>query len=255
MSPEYDAHPLIRKLQTIFDLSAEEQQAIRDLRVVGCDLEADKDIVRERDEPARCCLVLEGLLCRYKMTEPGKRQILSFHISGDIPDLQSLHLTSMDHSLATMCPSKVAFIPHEVVNQLIAAHPRIGHAFWRDTLVDASIFREWELNLGQRSAYAKLAHIFCEMYVRMRAVGRTRGQSYTFPITQDELGAATGLSAVHVNRTMQQLRDKGLIRTAGRELVIEDWKGLQTAGEFNTRFLHLKPSQHETSDRSLAEVG
>jgi CRP-like cAMP-binding protein len=240
LAAAHDPHPLIRQLQTIFSLSEEERQAVRDLQMTVRDFKADQDIVREQDQPFQCCLVVDGLVCRYKITAKGRRQILSFHIPGDIPDLQSLRLESMDHSLATLAPAKLGFIDHDVMNNLIRAYPRIGDALWRDTLVDASRFREWELNLGQRDASAKLAHVFCEMFLRMKAVGRTRAHSYTFPVTQEELGAATGISTVHVNRTMQELRDKGLIRTATHEIIIEDWEGLQEAGEFDPHYLHLK---------------
>ena len=132
---------------------------------------------------------------------------MSFYIPGDIPDLQSLHLEVMDHSLATVVTSKVAFIPHEVVRSFLRAHPRIADVFWRDTLIDAAVFREWVVNVGRRDAYARIAHVLCEVYVRLRAVGLVNGQAFEMPITQAELGDATGLSTVHVNRTLQELRE------------------------------------------------
>ena len=125
---------------------------------------------------------------------------MSFHIPGDIPDLQNLHLEIMDHSLATVVPTKVAFIPHEAVRTFLRAHPRIADVFWRETLIDAAVFREWVVNVGRRDAYARIAHVLCEIYVRFRAVGLVNGQAYQLPITQAELGDATGLSTVHVNR-------------------------------------------------------
>ena len=143
------------------------------------ELKADADIVRDQDRPSQCCAILEGFACRYKLLPGGRRQIMSFHIPGDIPDLQSLHLEVMDHSLATVVPSKVAFIPHEAVRTFLGAHPRIADVFWRDTLIDAAVFREWVVN--------------------------------------------------------------GLITTPkGGRVVILDWPGLQTAGEFDATYLHLK---------------
>ena len=151
------------------------------------------------------------------------------------PDLQSLDLEVMDHSLATVVASKVAFIPHEVVRAFLRAHPRIADVFWRDTLIDAAVFREWVVNVGRRDAYARIAHVLCEVYVRLRAVGLVNGQA-----TQAELGDATGISTVHVNRTLQELRGHGLISTpkSGR-VVIEDWDRLQEAGEFDPTYLHI----------------
>jgi CRP-like cAMP-binding protein len=204
------------------------------------DLKADQDIVREQDRPSQCCVIVEGFACRYKVLPGGKRQIFSFHIPGDIPDLQSLHIEIMDHALATCVPSKVAFIPHEVVRAFIRAHPRIGDVFWRDTLIEAAIFREWMAGLGRREAYQRVAHLFCELYTKFDAVGLTNGQAFAMPLTQTELGDALGLSTVHVNRTLQALRAKGLIASRNGKVVIEDWHGLQKAGEFDPTYLHIR---------------
>jgi CRP-like cAMP-binding protein len=123
----------------------------------------------------------------------------------------------------------------------IHAHPRIGDIFWRDTLIDAAIFREWIANVGRREAYGRIAHLLCEVFVRLRAVGLTNGQAYQLPITQAELGDATGLSTVHVNRTLQELRGNGLITTPrGGHVIIEDWDGLREAGEFDPTYLHIR---------------
>src|SRR5829696_6564425 len=203
-------------------------------------LKADQDIVRDHDRPSQCCLILEGFACRYKVIEGGKRQIFSFHIPGDIPDLQSIHLDIMDHSLGTVVASKVAFIPHETVRAFIRAHPRIGDFFWRDTLIDAAIFREWMAGLGRREAYARIAHLFCELYTKFSAVGLVNGHAFGMPLTQAELGDALGLSTVHVNRTLQELRHNGLIKTQGGRVTIEDWDGLRAAGEFDPTYLHLQ---------------
>src|SRR3954470_12143750 len=168
----------------------------------------------------------------------GKRQISSLHIPGDIPDLLSLHLEVMDHSLSTVVPSRVAFIPHETIRAFLQAHPRIADVFWRDTLIDAAIFREWISNVGRREAYKRLAHL---RYVRLRGVGLVNGQTYLLPLTQAELGDATGLSTVHINRTLQELRRNGLISTPAKDrLAIQNWNGLQAAGEFDSTYLHLR---------------
>jgi CRP-like cAMP-binding protein len=138
-----DAHPLIRKLESIVDLSPEEREALAHLPMIVRDLKAGQDIVREGDRPSQCCNIIEGFAFRYKIMDGGKRQIFAFHTPGDAPDLQSIHLSVMDHSLATLTRCKVAFIPHDAVRALIRAQPRIGDILWRDTLIDAAIFREW----------------------------------------------------------------------------------------------------------------
>jgi CRP-like cAMP-binding protein len=233
-------HPLIVKLETIAPVSDEERHAILGLAMTVRDLREDQDIVRDQDRPSQCCLILQGFTCRYKLLPGGKRQIFSFHIPGDIPDLQSLHLEVMDHNLGTLVPSKVAFIPHEAIRKFIRAHPRIGDIFWRDTLIDAAVFREWIANVGRREAYQRIAHLLCELYVRLKAIGLANGRTYALPITQAELADATGLSTVHVNRSLQKLRGDGLIRSAKRSVVIEDWDGLRAAGEFDPTYLHLR---------------
>jgi CRP-like cAMP-binding protein len=131
-SPDADLNPLARKLESIVTLGDEEREAVLRLFVTVRTLRADQDIVRDQDRPSQCCLILDGFAFRYKMRSEGKRQILSFHIPGDIPDLQSLHLEVMDHSLGTLTETKVAFIPHDVVRAFVRAHPRLGDIFWRE---------------------------------------------------------------------------------------------------------------------------
>ncbi|HEX8164898.1 MAG TPA: Crp/Fnr family transcriptional regulator [Beijerinckiaceae bacterium] len=236
-----DLHPLIRKLDSIFDLTAEERHGIAKLQVTIRNLKADQDIVRDGDRPSQCCLILEGFAFRYKALEGGKRQIFSFHIPGDIPDLQSLHLTVMDHALATLTAGKVAFIQHETMRSFLHAHPRISDAFWRDTLVDAAVFREWMVGIGRRDAPTRIAHLFCEMFVRMQAVGLAEDYTCNLPITQTELADALGLSTVHVNRSLMALRATGTVDVAKGKLIVKDWAGLQEAGEFDPTYLHLRP--------------
>src|SRR5436305_6616857 len=150
----YGLDRLVRRLEAITSLSEDEKQAILNLPARLADLRADADIVREGDRPSQSCLLVEGFLARYKSLSDGKRQILAFYVPGDIPDLLSLHIEVMDHSLATIVPSRVAFIPHAALARLIEQNPRIAGAFWRDTLVDAALFREWIVNLGSRDAYS-----------------------------------------------------------------------------------------------------
>ncbi len=243
MSEPAQLHPehniLIRKLRSISPLTDDEMQCLATLPLSTRNFGADQDIIREGDRPSECCLIVEGFACRYKVTDSGKRQIFSFHMAGDIPDLQSLHLSVMDHSLMTMTPSKLAFIPHESLTRLMHQCPRVADVLWRDTLIDAAVFREWMMGIGRRSAETRIAHLLCEVLVRMRAVGLADGDACELPVTQAELGDALGLSTVHVNRSLQELRGKGLITLRGNILTAENWDGLKKIGEFDPTYLHL----------------
>jgi CRP-like cAMP-binding protein len=230
---------LVRKLESIATLTAEEKAALLRLPLRLKTLPAHQDIVRAGDSPSESCLIVAGFAYRYILTAKGKRQILSFHISGDILDLQSLHLSVMDHSLATLAPSSLAFIPHDDLRSLMRSHPRLGDLLWRDTLIDAAIFREWMVGLGRREAYGRIAHVLCELLVRSRAVELVQDHAFTLPVTQAELGDAFGLSTVHVNRVLQDLRGDGLISLHGGSLKVLDWEGLQKAGDFDPTYLHL----------------
>jgi CRP-like cAMP-binding protein len=234
---------LIRKLEAIASLTAEERAALLRLPMRLQTVPPHHDIVVEGDTPSECCLVVEGFVCRYNLTAEGKRQIHSFHIPGDIPDLQSLHLTVMDHSLGTITASKLAFMAHEALRRLIRDHPRLGDLFWRDTLIDAAVFRQWMVSMGRRSAYSHMAHLLCELLVRLRAVELVEDHAFRLPVTQVDLADALGLSPVHVNRVLQELRGQKLITLRGGSVHVLDWDGLQQAGEFDPAYLHLKKKQ------------
>ncbi len=235
--------PLIRKLEKEDRLFEEEKQAVLELPLTVRQLRADHDVVRERDRPNQCCVVLEGWLHRYKMLEDGSRQIFSFHVAGDIPDLQSLHLRVMDHSLAALRDSRLAMIPHEAIRRLIKNFPRLGDVLWRDTLIDAAIFRQWMLGMGRKHAGARIAHLFCELLTKMQAVGLTNGTSCHFPVTQTAMGDALGLSTVHVNRSLMDLRELGLIRLEKQTLTVPDREALERHAEFDPLYLHMDVSE------------
>ncbi len=235
-------HALIRKMDSIVTLSDEERAALMRLPMQAQDIRADQDIVREGDRPSRCCLLIEGFACRYSVTGTGKRQIFSFHIPGEISDIQSLHLKTMDHSLATITSCTVGFIQHEVLQDLCNRYPRLADAFWRETLIDAAIFREWMIGIGRRQADSRMAHLLCEMVMRLRAVGLVEGNTCAWPFTQTEIGDALGLSNVHVNRVLQdELRAKGLITLTKTTLAVNDWEELKVLGEFDPTYLHQVP--------------
>src|SRR3954449_11203470 len=232
--------PLIRKLGSIGALSEQDREAIASLPVQVRHLEADEDVVREGDTPSVCCLLLDGFMHRYKVLPDGKRQILAIHTPGDVPDLQSLFLRHLDHNLAATVPSTAGFIPHEALRALMRAHPTLADLFWRDTLIDAAIFRAWIVAMGQRPARSHVAHLLCEVFTRLRAVGLTQDHACSLPFTQTELGDACGLSAVHVNRTLQELRGEGLIAFHHGRLTILDWARLQEVAQFDPAYLHLR---------------
>ncbi|WP_346795984.1 Crp/Fnr family transcriptional regulator [Halomonas sp. Bachu 37] len=231
---------MIHKLESIFSLADEEKQAIEELPIQVVDLKSGQDIVRIGDHPTQSCLVLAGFTCVYKLTSEGKRQIMTLHVPGDIPDLQSLHLNVMDMSIASISPCTVGFIQHENLRDLCERYPRIGIAFWRETLVDASVYREWLLSVGQRDAYPRMAHLFCELLMRLKAVGLVDDNTFELPITQADLADATGITSVHMNRVFQALRADGLIQTQGAQVTFPDWEKLKEAGDFDPLYLHLE---------------
>src|SRR5215212_8186417 len=238
--PDLDASALIRRLDSIAALSDAERQALAGMPMQVVDLKANQDIVRERSRPTASCLVLKGFACSFKMTGEGKRQILAFHLPGDIPDLQSLHLTVLDSGVGTITPCTVGFVQHQTLHDLCERHPRIARAFWRQTLIDAAMHREWIVNTGRRPAYERMAHLLCETVVRLRAVGLADRDGCDLPITQSEFGDALGLSTVHVNRVLQELRGAGLIVLKGSILSVLDWDGLRAAGDFDPAYLHFE---------------
>ena len=230
---------LIRKLESIGPLTHQERQAIKSLPVRIHAVEAHQDIVRDGDQPQHCCLILSGWACRYKLLHEGKRQILSFHIAGDIPDLGTLHIPTMDHGLASVTKVTVGFIPHENLRALTHAYPGIGALFWRATLIDAGVFRAWIVGMGRRAAFERIAHLFCEMYLKMQAIGLAGDHRCPMPITQADLADALGLTSVHVNRVLQTMRGRALITLKSSTLVIAAWDELIRVSEFDPNYLHI----------------
>lgn len=231
---------LIRKLDAIGHLSDQERRGIGELPMVTRVIPHGHEIVADGSVPSHCCLLIRGWACRHKTLTDGQRQILSFHIPGDIPDLQSLHLKVMDHGLTSVADCTAAFIPHEHLRNLIARLPGLGSLLWRDTLIDAAVFREWMVNMGRRTAMERASHLFCEMYVKMKAVALAGESKFPLPLTQMDLSDALGISAVHTNRTLQEIRAMGLISLRSRELRILDWEGLKALAGFDPTYLHLK---------------
>jgi CRP-like cAMP-binding protein len=243
-------HLLLSKLERSLDLDAAERAALSAMPLHEVEVRADHEILREGDRPRQCFLIVEGLTCVSQMVEGGRRQIDSFHIPGDMPDLHGLHLAEMDCDMWAITECRLAFMDHSAIRQLCAEQPRIAAALWRCTVVDAAIYRQWVTNLGQRPAINRLAHLFCEMMLRMDAVGRAKDGSCALPITQTDLSDASGLSFVHVNRTLQDLRGEGLITFGRGQLTIHDWEALALLADFRPGYLHLGRRARGQSDTS-----
>lgn len=236
----------IRKLERYVRLSADEKSALLEassasVRRVG----AREDIIREGDRPRHVNLILDGFACRYKVLEDGRRQIVGFFAPGDLCDQRVFVLKSMDHSISSISPVSLAELPADTLTGLTDRFPRIARALWWMTLVDESVSREWVMNIGQRSALERMAHLICELFLRLKCVGLTDENSCELPMTQTELADALGLSAVHTNRTLQELRTAGLIVWKGRKLTIPDFDLLAGAALFSAHYLHLDQEGHE----------
>lgn len=228
-----------RKLEAFTRLSADDKAAIaqvtRNIRIV----DARRDLIAEGDKPRYVHHVLDGWGCRYKQLPDGKRQIVSFFVPGDFCDLNIYILRYMDHSIGAITRLKVAMITQDEMNALTTERPRITQALWWNELVAAAVQREWTLNIGQRSAYERIAHLLIELYIRLHTVGRAEDGRCDFPLTQNDLADATGLTAVHVNRTLQELRRDRLIELDRKQLHILDLERLMDAAMFNPNYLHL----------------
>lgn len=232
---------LVKKLEHFVRLSSAEKDVLARAAAERIrKLRAHEHVVLEGDKPKVVYLVLDGWACRYKQLEDGRRQIASFFLPGDLCDLNVFILRNMDHSVASITRLTVAEISRSSFEGIIEGHPRIAQALWWDALVTMAIQREWTVSLGQRDALERIAHLLCELFIRLRTAGLNRGKSCDFPITQAELADATGMSAVHVNRTLQELRSLKLINLSGRVLTIIDLPRLMGVAMFNPNYLHLE---------------
>jgi CRP-like cAMP-binding protein len=196
-------------------------------------------IVREGMNANESALILEGFAFRHKLTQEGSRQIVSFHVAGDFVDLEGSLLKVADHNVQTLNRCQIAAIPVREIVSLIDGHPRIGRALWIDTLIDASIYREWVMNVGRRTGSARIAHLLCELAKRLELAGLGDEHGYALPMTQEQLADATGLTPVHVSRCLKALQEEGLISRNGRYVSIPDWERLRDASGFSELYLHL----------------
>ena len=233
-----EAH--LAKLRVRDDISAEEEAAIRGLVVEVREYRADQTVVRRNQDLKESLLLLEGWMARTKDLSDGGRQISELQFAGDFTDLHGFTLKRLDHNVVTITPSRLGVVPHERIQALTERFPHLSRVYWFMTNIDAAIHREWTVSLGRRSSLSRMAHLFCETLERLKIVGLNDGDSYEFPLTQQELSECLGLTAVHVNRTLQELRKRELIQVENRRATILDLPQLKAVGEFDPYYLYLE---------------
>ena len=239
--PANDNEPavgLIRKLGRLATLDAEERRILADLPYRLEAVPPGALLVSEGNVVTQCCVLVEGYACRHKTSAEGKRQIVSFHLAGDILDIQHLMLDRADHNVETITSAQIAWVPTDKLRTLVLERPNIGQALWRDVLIDASVFREWVLNVGRRDAKTRIAHMLCEFGARALAAGIAKGDPFLLPLTQEQIADATGLTPVHVNRMLRYLREAGALSVGQKGVCIEDFGLLQAISSFDPTYLH-----------------
>jgi CRP-like cAMP-binding protein len=231
---------LLLRLERFSALSAMDRQRIAGLPLKLVNYPGNREIVSYGYASSRCTLVLDGFLYSHKIVAGSRRQITSFFIPCDFVDLPTLYLPKVDHSISTLGPAVLAFVQHTALKEVLDTSPALVQAFWRETLMQASIFQEWVVNLGRRHAFARLTHIVCELTVRLQAVGLARDLSFVMPWTQMDVADACGISSVHANRVVQELRHRGLVEWDSKRVKIRDWDALARLGDFNDDYLQYR---------------
>lgn len=236
--------PAIRRLEYRSRLSADDKAAVRALPFTLKTVEPRSFLVREREPVRQACILLSGYSIRSKMVATGHRQILAIQIKGEMVDLENSLVGTADHSIEMLTAGRVAIVPRDAIEDLVAERPAVARAMWTATLVDASIAREWLANVGRRDARTRLAHLLCEFSLRLQVAGIGEQTGYELPMTQEQLADATGLTSVHVNRTIRGLERDGLIeRRDPRAIHIGNWRRLAEAGDFDSQYLHLNQAE------------
>ena len=243
--PDNPLSLMVRKLAIHADLSAADRLTLLGLPFAYRELDAGSYLVREGDVPDQCAVLVSGFGYRQKLTGDGSRQIVSIHLPGDPLDLQHLFLDIADHNVQTLTRAEVAIVPREALRRAARSSEAISHAILVHILIEASIFREWILNIGRRSSGARLAHLLCEFAARLDAIGLGRDSGYELPMTQEQLADALGLTPVHVNRTLKALEDDGLITRHRRHVGFPAPSALRRMADFDPRYLHLAPQKSE----------
>jgi CRP-like cAMP-binding protein len=229
----------LKKLRARDEISAEEEQAIRGLISQVIDVPPDRTVIRHGEELHQSMLLLSGWLARAKDLPSGQRQLAELHIAGDFADLHSFTLKRLDHDVISITRCRIALVPHDRLRELTERYPHLTRVLWLMTNIDAAIQREWTVSLGRRSAIARMAQLFCEINLRLELVGLSYQDSFDFPLTQMELSECLGLTSVHVNRTLQELRRRGLLEFQSKRITILDLQSLKDVAEFDPSYLYL----------------
>lgn len=235
-------HPLsgfLRDLTAHMPLDSADQESILGLPHRLRSLDAGSYLVREGSLPLHCGVLVEGFAFRQKTTGDGARQILAVCVPGDAVDLQNIFLDISDHAVQMLTRGVIADVPREALHELVLGRPAIGRGIIQLTLVEASVLREWVVNVGRRDARERIAHILCEFAVRLEVRGLASGNGFELPMTQEQLADATGLTPVHVNRVLKGLEADGLITRRRRQIHYSNWRALQDAGDFSRTYLHV----------------
>jgi CRP-like cAMP-binding protein len=220
-------------------LTDEERQAVLTLPSEAAQVPVHRDIVRLGEVVDHSCFVVEGMVGRFGQNTEGERQITALHIPGDMPDLHSVVSPRAASALQALSTTTFLRVPHRALRSVAARYPAIAEAFWRDCVADAAIMSEWIVNVGCRDAKARIAHLLCELALRYGIDVHAADAAFPFPITQEHIGYATGLTAVHVNRTLKALKDSGAVSLGGRAVRVLDWDALVRLGEFDGTYLHV----------------
>lgn len=231
---------LLMKLRARDVLTGGEEELLRDSIATVETAPQDKLIVKAGVTLSQSILLVEGLVCRYKDLADGQRQIMEIHVPGDFIDLHGFLLKRLEHHLGSLTPVRLATVPHEKLRAITERHPHLARMLWFSTLLDAAIHRERILSVGRRSAISRIAHLICELYLRLEVIGLAEDGRYRLPLTQTDLADASGLTAVHVNRMLKQLRDQNLLTFRHGDVVIHEWDRLQRLAEFDDGYLYLE---------------
>lgn len=234
---------LIRKLREHSRLTGEDLAEINALGLTLKELKPNEDLIRQGDDPEVSAVVVSGMVARYHLLQDGVRQYLSFHMAGDMPDSQALFIDRMDHAVCAIGPALIASIRHKELLAAFNRRPSVGFAIWRETLIDAAIFREAITNNSARSMPARMGHLFCELFYRARSSGLTQDSMFDLPVSLVQLGETLGMSIASVNRTMQRLRASRTVDFQRGVLHVKDWKKLVEIAQFNPDYLHQKKAQ------------
>ena len=238
------SNPLAMKLEQFTSFDQAERERLNELLTFPTQTYArGKEIIAQGEKVRDIHLVLTGLAARSKTLANGEHQIMALLIPGDLCDVEVFILEAMDHSITAISDTTCVLIPATVIEDLLSEHTKLTKALWWSTMTDSAILREWIVGHGSRDARERLAHLFCEMLIRYRVVAETTDNTFPFPLTQEELAAATGMTTVHVNRTLQQLRSEGLVDLERKIITILDPKRLQKVAQYEANYLHLIRTQ------------